>query len=140
MHRSKGLLAISLAASLLGSSVAWAVALCIVPPGAYQIAMDIDGDRLAIRLDRIAPADRRHHPADAPTVEADGLHDEHEVTLATLEACFTADSGSSAKFVGPAATLAARLVAATQVAVPRRDAGTSRASPLPFDSFTILRI
>lgn len=139
MRRSKGLLAIIVVASLLGGSIAWAVALRIVPPGAYQVALVIDGDRLAIRLDRIAPADRQHHHHDSSTVEADGLHDEHVVTLATLEACSTADSVSPAKFCAPAA-VHAQAIAVTHGVTLISYAGSSRTGPLLPDLSTVLRI
>lgn len=139
MQHSKRFLAIAVVASLLGSSVAWAVALRIAPLGAYEVSLHLDDGRFAIVLDRRAPSDRTSGHGDPAMNDGDGLHDEWVVTVATLDACSTTGAGQSAKICGLP-------VFAVQTAEPHlvtvlapRPVG-SRAGPLVPASFSILRI
>ena len=138
MPRSKRILAVVLVAALFGSSFTWAIALLVVPAGAYEIALQNGEGRLEITLDRRAPADRKPH--DDACGEFDGLHDEHVVTLTTVDACSTTDPGSFAKVCGPAVFLSTSL-AVPHAAAPMPCATSSRARPfVPTSSFTVLRI
>jgi hypothetical protein len=136
--RSKRILAVVLVAALFGSSFAWAIALLVVPTGAYEIALQNGEGRLEITLDRRAPADRERH--DGESGEFDGLHDEHVVTLTTVDACSTTDPGSFAKVCGPA-VLVTTTLDVPHAAAPMTGATRPRAgSSVPSSSFTVLRI
>lgn len=126
-------------AALLGSSVAWAVALWMAPLGAYEVSLHIDDGRFAIVLDRRAPADRVPRGGDPAMNDGDGLHDEYVVTVATLDAYSTRDAGTSAKSCTPAVFVTRRLDVA-QACAPSPYAVSSRAGPLVPASFSILRI
>ena len=90
VQRPNRFLAVLVASSLLGSTVAWAVALRLAPLGAYEVALHLDDGRFAIVLDRRPPTERAPRDRDPVSNDGDGLHDEHAVTLATLDACSTA--------------------------------------------------
>lgn len=139
VQRAKSSLAVVVVAALLGSSVAWAVALWVAPLGAYEVALHMDDGRFAIVLDRRAPSDRAPRQADPAMNDRDGLHDVYVVTLATLDACSRADSENPTKVGGPSLlatwTLGAAGLATTAPGRPR--ARTASSSPV---SFSILRI
>ena len=139
MHRSNRFVAILVVASLLGSSVAWAVALRIAPLGAYEVALHLDDGRFAIVLNRLAPADRVPRHGDSAMNDDDGLHDEHVVTLATLDAFSTADLGKSAKACWPA-VIVTQILDFTHASAPIPSTASSRAGPPLPASFSILRI
>lgn len=139
VQRSKHVLAVAVVASLLGSSIAWAVALWIAPLGAYEVSLHIDDGRFAIVLDRRAPADRVPRGGDPAMNDGDGLHDEYVVTLATLDDYSTGDSGTSGKICPPAAVVTRALDGAAAWA-PSPYTVSSRAGPLAPASFSILRI
>jgi len=139
VHRAKHFLAVAVIASLLGSSVAWTVALWMAPLGAYEVSLHLDDGRLAIVLDRRAPSDRTARHGDPAMNDGDGLHDEYVVTVATLEACSTAGSGKSTKICGPAVVVT-RALDVTLFSTPIPRAVSSRAGPLVAASFSILRI
>lgn len=139
MQRSKHVLAVAVIAFLLGSSVAWAVALWIAPLGAYEVSLHIDDGRFAIVLDRRAPADRVPRGSDPAMNDGDGLHDEYVVTIATLDDCSTGNAGKSAKICTPAVLVTRTIDIAHASDVPPC-AVTSRAGPLVPASFSILRI
>ncbi len=139
MPRPKRLLTLAVVASLLGSSIAWAVTLWLAPLGAYEVTLHMDDGRFAIVLDRRAPTDRAPRVDDPAMNDGDGLHDEYVVTLAALDACSTPASGSSVNTCG-LAVVATRTVdvRSPETLLPR--AVTSRAGPLAPASFTVLRI
>lgn len=139
MHRSKACLAVSVVVALLGSSVAWAVALWIAPLGAYEVSLHLDDGRFALVLDRRAPADRTPRQGDPAMNDGDGLHDEYVVTIATLDECSTADSGKIVKLCG-LPTIITRALDRTRISEPTPRALTSRAGPSLPASFSILRI
>jgi hypothetical protein len=139
VRRSKHLLAVGVIASLLGSSVAWAVTLWIAPLGAYEVSLHFDDGRFAIVLDRRAPSERVPHGGDPAMNDDDGLHDEYVVTIATLDECSTGNSGTSAKICMPAA-VATRTLDVAPACAPSPYAVTSRAGPPVPASFSILRI
>lgn len=139
VHRSQRLLAVVVVASLLGSSVAWAVALWIAPLGAYEVSLHIDDARFAIVLDRRAPADRVPRDGDPAMNDGDGLHDEYVVTVATLDECSRGDSGKSAQTCG-SVILVARTLDPAHVTAPAPSAESARAGPPVPASFSILRI
>jgi hypothetical protein len=139
VHPLKRLLAVTVLASLLGSSVAWALALRFAPTGAYDVELHFDEGRLTIVLDRRAPADRTPWRGDPAMNDSDGLHDEFVVSLATLDVCSTSDAGKSANVCVPAITVTHATDVAPSVApVPR--ALITRSSPTRPSAFTILRI
>jgi hypothetical protein len=125
--------------ALLGGSVAWAVALWIAPLGAYEVSLQMDDGRFAIVLDRRAPTDRTPRRDDPAMNDRDGLHDEYVVTVGTLDAYSTADSGKSAKASAPVA-IATRTIDIAHLAAPIPCAASSSAGHLRPASFSILRI
>lgn len=134
----KRVLAVAVVASLLGSSVAWTVALWVAPLGAYEVSLHLDDGRFAIVLDRRPPSDRM--PQRDPAMnDGDGLHDEWVVTVATLDACSTTDAGKSTKVCG-LPVVAAQTGDPTSVTAPEPRPATSRADPLVPASFSILRL
>lgn len=139
VRRSKHLLAVAVIASLLGSSVAWAVALWMAPLGAYEVSLHIDDGRFAIVLDRRAPTERVPRGGDPAMNDGDGLHDEYVVTVATLDDYSTGDSGKSGKICLPA-VLVTRTLDVPQAWAPSAYTVSSRAGPLAPASFSILRI
>jgi hypothetical protein len=132
-------LAVSVAASLLGASVAWALALWIAPLGAYEVTLHMDDGRFAVVLDRRAPSDRAPRHGDPAMNDSDGLHDEYVVTLATLDACSTADSGKSANLDVPAVAAALIVDVAHVGSILPCEVTSRHGPPLPA-SFSILRI
>jgi hypothetical protein len=139
MRRSKRCLAASVIASLLGSSVAWSVALWMAPLSAYEVSLHIDDGRFAIVLDRRPPSERTSRHGDPAMNDGDGLHDEHVVTVATLDDCATIDSGTSTKLSAPAiVTIPTIDVGQTAPATPC--AVSLRTRPPRPPSFSVLRI
>jgi hypothetical protein len=139
VQRSKRFVAMVAIAALLGGSIAWTVALWIAPLGAYEVALQMDDGRFAIVLDRRAPTDRAPRLDDPAMNDGDGLHDEYVVTVATLDAYSTADSGKSAKTTALAVILTC-IVDVTHVALSIPCAVSSSAGPPRPASFSILRV
>ena len=139
MYRSTRLLAVAIVVSLLGSSVAWAVALKVAPLGAYDVELHLDEGRLAIVLDRRAPADRSPSQGDPAMNDSDGLHDEFVVTLATLDAFSTSDPGKSLN-VCASAIVIDHTIDLLHLVAPARSVATVRTDPPMPASFSILRI
>jgi hypothetical protein len=139
--RSQRLLALPLVLALSVGDFAWSIALLMVPVGAYDVALQNGEGRLEITLDRRAPADRRPRDHD-PATELDGLHDEYVVTLTTLDACSTTDTGTAAKISapGPVAFVTHTWDAGHGAAPPACPASSRAGPPLPASAFTILRI
>jgi hypothetical protein len=139
MSRWKPLIAVAVVACLLGSSIAWAVALWTAPLGAYEVALHLDDGRFAVVLDRRAPAERTSGHGDPAMNDGDGLHDEYVVTLATLDVCSTGDAGKTAKACGLAVGVGQTLRVAHLWTAYSGAATTRTEPPLPA-SFSILRL
>jgi hypothetical protein len=139
VQRSKRPLAVSVIASLLGSSIAWAIALWMAPLSAYEVSLHIDDGRFAIVLDRRPPSERSPRQGDPAMNDGDGLHDEHVVTVGTLDDCSTTEGGHSAKICGFTAAPPRTIDVAWPAPTPRQVAA-SRAGPLQPVCVAILRI
>jgi hypothetical protein len=139
MQRSKRFLAVAAAASLLCSSVAWAVALWVAPLGAYEVSLHMDDGRFAIVLDRRPSTARVPEDRDPAMNDGDGLHDEYVVTIVTLDTCSRSDAGKSAKGCGPAIVRAETVDVACSAISMARVVSPRAAPPVPA-SFSILRI
>lgn len=139
VHRSRPFLAGAVVASLLGSSIAWAVTLWMAPLSAYEVSLHIDDGRFAIVLDRRAPAERTPRHGDPAMNDGDGLHDEHVVTVATLDEYSTADSARPTKVCVPT-VIVTTTIDVLRLAAPTPSTVSSRAGPLHPASFSILRI